>query len=104
MSHRRYEIYLPIRYNDGSLIEPEKFLETNNDLAEQFGACSFFPETFRGTWINQGQTYEDENVRVVMDVEDTPENEAFFTRLKPVLKQRFQQLEIWMVSSEIRVI
>ncbi|PWU20767.1 MAG: hypothetical protein C5B50_03175 [Verrucomicrobia bacterium] len=77
---------------------------TRQELVEQFGACSFFPETFQGTWIQQGQTFEDENVRICVDVEDTPENTLFFERLKPRLRSRFQQLEIWIVSFEIRVI
>ena len=104
MSHRRYEIYLPTRYNDGLPVEPEKFLATNQVLAARFGACSFFPETFRGTWISQGQTFEDDNIRISVDVEDTPENAAFFERLKQELKERFRQIEIWIVSFEVRIL
>ncbi len=104
MSHRRYEIYLPTRYNDGSLVGAAEFMETRRELVVQFGACSFFPETFQGTWISQGQTFEDENVRICLDVEDTPETASFFERLKPRLKARFKQLEIWIVSFEIRVL
>jgi hypothetical protein len=104
MSHRHYEIYLPTRYNDGSPIGAAAFMQTRQELAGQFGACSFFPETFHGTWIFQGQAFEDENVRICVDVEDTPENAAFFDLLKARLKERFRQLEIWIVSFEIRVL
>ena len=103
MSFRRYELILPTRYNDGAKIELEKILLTNQELARQFGAVSFFPETFRGMWIHQGQTYMDQNVRLFVDVEDTPENAAFFRQFKSVLKQRFRQIDIWMVSYEIRI-
>ena len=103
MSFRRYEILLPTRYNDGSRVADEAFLETNNDLARQFGAVSFFPETLRGIWIHEGKRYEDENVRLFVDVEDTPENAAFFREFKTKLKQRFQQIDIWLVSYEIRI-
>ena len=34
---KRYEILLPLNYNDGSLIEPEKFDETAEELCERFG-------------------------------------------------------------------
>jgi len=94
---------LPTRYNDGAKVEPEKFLLTNSELARQFGAVSFFPETFRGIWIHQEQTYADENVRLFVDVEDTPENEGFFRQFKTTLKQRFRQIDIWLVSYEIRI-
>ncbi len=103
MSFRRYEVLLPTRYNDGSRVADEAFLEANNDLARQFGAVSFFPETFRGIWIHEGKRYEDENVRLFVDVEDTPENAAFFREFKTKLKQRFRQIDIWVVSYEIRV-
>ncbi len=29
---KKYEIYLPLKYNDGSEIEPEKFKEIREDL------------------------------------------------------------------------
>ena len=103
MSFRRYEILLPTRYNDGGKVELEKYLLTNNDLARQFGAVSFFPETFRGVWIHEGKRYEDENVRLFVDVADTPANAAFFREFKTRLKERFRQLDIWVVSYEIRI-
>ena len=104
MLHRRYEIYLPTRHNDGSPVGAAEFMATRQELVAQFGAGSSFPETFLGTWISQGQTFEDENVRICVDVEDTPEKAAFFESLKPRLRSRFRQLEIWIVSIEIRVV
>ena len=53
--------------------------------------------------LHQGQSYEDENVRLFVDVEDTPENVAFFARYKQQLKERFRQIDIWIVSYEIRL-
>jgi hypothetical protein len=38
-----------------------------------------------------------------VDVEDTPENGEFFVRLKQQLKERFRQIDIWIVSYEIRL-
>jgi len=40
-------------------------------------------------------------VRVIVDVEDTPEAQAFFTRFKETLKERFQQLEIGITYHDI---
>ena len=37
MPFERYEILLPLNYNDGTPIEPEKFQETRRELVEQFG-------------------------------------------------------------------
>ena len=104
MSFRRYEITLPTRYNDGQPIEPEKYLITRREIAARFGALTFLPQPTQGEWTYQQMRYEDANVRILADVEDTPENTLFFANLKQVLKQRFQQLDIWIVSYEIRII
>ena len=103
MSFRRYEIILPTRYNDGSSVEPEKFLVTNRELVGRFGAISFLPETFRGVWVHQGQEFAESNVRLFVDVEDSPENAAFFFRFKEILKERFRQIDLGIVSYEIRI-
>ena len=102
MSFRRYEIILPTRYNDGTPVEESLYLLTNRELARQLGAVSFLPETIRGIWLHQGRSYEEENVRLFVDVEDTPENAVFFARYKQKLKERFRQIDIWIVSYEIR--
>jgi len=36
----RYEILLPLKYNDGSDIESEKLLETKQELVHRFGALT----------------------------------------------------------------
>jgi hypothetical protein len=47
--------------------------------------------------------YEEANLRVFVDVPDTTENDAFFAGLKDSLKERFQQIDLWIVSYEIRL-
>lgn len=59
------------------------------------------PQSVLGIWKSEEQRYEDELVRFVIDVDDTEENQFFFTNLKAVLLERFQQLEIYMVSHPI---
>ena len=54
-------------------------------------------------WTHQGVRFEEHNLRVYVDVEDTPENAEFFVRLKQALKERFRQIDIWIVSFEIRI-
>jgi hypothetical protein len=47
---------------------------------------------------------EEANVRILLDVEDTTENAKFFTEFKKTLKERFRQIDIWIISFEIRII
>ena len=66
MSHRRYEIYLPTRHNDGAPVEAEKFDLVIEELSNRFGGITFHPEDLRGVWFHQGQKFEEANVRVVV--------------------------------------
>jgi hypothetical protein len=78
--------------------------QTREDLIAQFGGLTILPDSVRGVWVHQGARYEDESLRVIVDVDDTPENRQFFLGLKPVLLQRFEQIEIYMVSYAIDVL
>ena len=47
----RFEILLPLFYNDGRPIEPEKFVATDDDLVATFGATSTDQITVRALEI-----------------------------------------------------
>ena len=104
MPKRRYEILLPLRHNDGRTVAAELFDQTRRDLVLQFGAVSFFPQSLLGIWIHEGDRFEDELVRVVVDVEDTAETRQFFFTFKVLLLERFEQIEIYIASHPIDVI
>jgi hypothetical protein len=78
--------------------------DTAIELRERFGAASCETQVIQGQWQHQGEVFHDELVRLFVDVEDTPENRQFFQTLKPHLKTRFQQLDIWLTSHEIDVL
>ena len=104
MLKRRYEILLPLKYNDGRPIGDEPFNLTRQELVEQFEGVSFQPEPVHGLWINKGEHYEDVLVRVTVDVEDTPENRQFFIDFKNILLERFEQIEIYIVSYSVEIL
>jgi hypothetical protein len=103
-SFRRFEILLPLRFNDGKPVPDELVADTLTDLEQRFGAVSSESQVIRGIWHSQGQVFRDESARVFVDVPDLPENRQFFVELKDRLKVRFQQLDIWMTSYLIDVI
>src|SRR5258705_13796913 len=100
----RYEILLPLFYNDGRAIEPEKFLATDDDLIAAFGATSTDQVTVRGRWKYQSTVYSDQLIRVRVDVPDAPENQDAMRGLKETLKARFDQLDIWITAHQIDII
>ena len=86
----RFEILLPLQYNDGSQVEQEKFTQTRRELDNQFGGSSADPIPISGHWVSQGTLYEDNLLRLRVDVPYTRKNRTFFRRYKELLKERFR--------------
>jgi hypothetical protein len=92
---------LPLKFNDGSPVPPELIKLTIADVLGRFDGMTMGPQQVVGIWRQEGQQYEDELLRFVIDVDDTEENQLFFVNLKATLLERFQQIEIYMVSHPI---
>lgn len=101
---RRFEIVVPLRFNDGQPVPDELIGVTVLKLREQFGAVSAETQTIRGTWQHEGQVHRDELVRVFVDVADAPASREFFAAFKKRVKARFRQVDIWMTTYLIEVI
>jgi len=95
---RRYEILLPLRFNDGQPVPDDLIAETLLELEQQFRAVSWESQVTHGRWGNEGQSYRDELVRVFVDVEDKVPHRKFFVQFKKKLKKRFLQLDIRMTT------
>jgi hypothetical protein len=93
-----------VKFNDGQPVSGELLEQTREELMAQFGAVQIQPHTVLGLWIYEGNRFEDELRRFTIDVEDTAENEQFFVKLKPRLLERFQQIEIYIVSYPVDIL
>jgi hypothetical protein len=100
---KRIEILLPLNYNDGTEVEPEKFELTADELSDHFSGITQDVTRITGTWKYGGTRYRDELLRIRVDTND-PAAVTFFKAYKEVLKQRFRQIDIWIVAHEIEVI
>jgi hypothetical protein len=100
----RFEILLPLFYNDGRQIEPEKFRQTDDDLVQRFGATSTDTVVVRGRWLYQSTIYQDQLLRVRLDVEDSPTQWQAMRQYKEILKSRFEQIDIWVTAHRIDVL
>lgn len=101
---RRFEVLLPLRFNDGTPVPDSAIADTLVELEERFGAVSCETQTIRGRWRTEGQSYRDDLIRVFVDVPDAPESREYFVGAKERLKARFQQLDIWMTTYLIEVL
>src|SRR3954469_3406213 len=102
--YRRYEVLLPLRFNDGTSVPDELLAETILELEQQFGAVSCETQNIRGIWSHEGQSYRDYLVRLFIDVPDLPESRQFFVAFKERLKSRFAQLDIWVTTHPLEII
>ena len=71
---------------------------------QQLGTVSSETQIIRGLWQHEEQSYQDELIRVFVDVPDLPENRQFFVEFKERVKERFKQIDIWMTTYPIEVI
>ena len=100
---RRFEILVPLHFNDGTAVPQELLEQTQRDLEERFGAVSSEGQVIRGFDRDTGQT-EDQLVRYFTDVPDTSENLDFFREEKERLRERFRQEEIWITTHLVEVL
>jgi hypothetical protein len=101
---RRYEILLPLRFNDGAPVPEVLVGEVIVAIRDRFGAASFETQTIHGVWQHEGQVHKDDLVRLFADVPDRPEHREWFIELKERLKRDFRQLDIWMITHPIEVL
>ena len=104
-----YDIYLPIKYNDGTEIEIEKYGEVENELLDQFGGVTSVrhENPLRGLWKSGESVYHDEIiVFTVIDFtyDGSGERDRFLRDYKEILKQRFEQEEVLITAQLLEII
>ena len=100
----RFEILLPLTFNDGRLVPSGFLADAAAEIQAQFGGVSWESQAIEGIWRAGGVQYRDRLNRIFVDAEDTDENRHFFISLKERLKSRFEQLDIWLTVHPIEVL
>ena len=100
---RRFEILLPLQFNDGREIPPEWLAEAVLEIVENFGAASYETQKVEGHWRHQGILYRDNLVKIVIDASDEEANREWMREYKARWKSKLEQLELWLVSYTIDV-
>jgi hypothetical protein len=99
-----YDIYLPLRYNDGTPVEVRKFQDVQQRLLDQFGGVTYFPQPNEGLWRMGRITYRDEIVIYRVLTEKTRAARRFLVQLKQELKKSFRQQEILIVERDVETL
>jgi hypothetical protein len=101
---RRFEVLLPQKFNDGQPVPVSYFEDAIDELRKRFGGVSAETQDIEGYSVHRGQPYEDELVRLYVDVPDSEENVNFFRDWKERLREKFRQAEIWIATHAIEVL
>ncbi|MBI3922136.1 MAG: hypothetical protein HY318_12015 [Armatimonadetes bacterium] len=100
----RFELLLPLCYNDGRPVDKHKFRETRDELIERFGAVSTDSVIVSGHWLYKGTLYEDKLIRIRIDAVESEEVRQFITQYKEILKERFEQFDVYITAQQIEVL
>jgi hypothetical protein len=101
---KEYDLFIPLYYNDGRPVEPQKFQNLQQQLLDQFGGLTFFPQANEGFWTMAGVTYRDEIVIYRVITSDEREARRFLSDLKEWLKAELQQEEILIVERNVETL
>jgi len=100
---RRFEVLLPLQFNDGRDVPTEWLAEAVLEVVDHFGAASYETQKLEGHWRQGGVVYRDNLVRLVVDVTDSPDSREWMKQFKHRWQTRLEQHELWMVSHLIEV-
>src|SRR3954463_10988647 len=96
-----YELYVPLHYNDGRPIDPEKLRSLKKRLVDQFGGLTHFQQVNEGLWKIGDHTFRDrvEILRVL--VNDEAAARKYFTQLKADLTREWEQQDFLIVTRQV---
>lgn len=99
-----YELYLPLHYNDGRLIDSEKLKDLKRRLVDEFGGLTHFQQENEGLWKIGEHTFRDriEIVRVLAS--DETSARKYFAELKEDLTKDFGQQDFLIVSRQVTAV
>ena len=103
---KKYEIYLPLKYNDGKEIEAEKIKQIREELIAVFGALTVSSQSapYQGSWKYGGVDFIDDIIKIEIIAGGDKKNERFFRQFKQHLKKLLKQIDILITAQDIRTL
>jgi class 3 adenylate cyclase len=100
---RRFEVLLPLQFNDGSDVPAELLAEAVLEIVDYFGAASYETQKVEGQWRHGGVLIRDNLVKLVVDAPDVVRNRRWMKQYKERWRSQLEQVELWMVSYSVDV-
>jgi len=100
---KKYDVYLPLKYNDGTEIETKELRKIERQLMAVFGAITVSPlcAPFRGTWRLGGVEFVDDIIRIEIITKEDLTTDEFFKRYKQYLKRTLRQFKILITVQDV---
>lgn len=102
----RYEIFIPLNYNNGSLVEEKKIFDTVEELMKKFGVLTTYPVSLRasGLWKEGDKVYDGPMMVYRLDLGEDDKTLNFFVKYKEKLKKEYRQIELYITRQWIEII
>lgn len=103
---KKYEIYLPLKYNDGKEIEAEKIKLIREELIAAFGALAVSSQSapYQGRWKYGGVDFIGDIIKIEIIAGADRKTERFFRQFKNRLKTLLRQIDILITAQEIKTL
>lgn len=98
------DLYLPLRYANGALIEPEKIADVKRRLHAQFGGMLSFPQRQEGVWKVADMVFHGEVVVLRVVTKPGGAFRTFFESLKEDLKVEIRQKDILILVRDVVIL
>ena len=100
---RRFEVLLPLEFNDGSEVPADSLAEAVLEIVDHFGAASYETQKVEGHWRHGGSGLSRQPGAARRGCPRRAKNRQWMKKFKKRWKFRLEQLELWMVSYRIEV-
>jgi len=105
-----FEVYLPLAYNDGRIIEPEKLEQIKEEILVRFGGITITPlfgnPVYDGFWKDPetGRVHRDKNAIFTVFTPQTEESRRFFLNKKEEWASLLAQKELLIIVQEVQAL
>ncbi len=99
-----YDLYLPLRFNDGRPVDVSVVQQVKSALVAEFGGLTHFPEENEGVWKLGGRTFRDKIVILRVLADDPARAREFFGNLKIELQRVLEQTDVLVVEREVLIL
>ena len=100
---RRFEVLLPLQFNDGSDVPAELLAEAVLEIVDHFGAVSYETQKVEGHWRHGGVIVRDNLVKIVIDTPDSLNNRRWMKQYKDRWRAKLEQTELWIANYAVEV-